>query len=197
MGCCIVAALIISGVRKAYFAVFPGRKPEVVAFAPAARRPGPGSSPQAIPVPDALRTALPTGLVAIAASIAVYVTVVAALRHAGTLAVSPSPLLGWTSRDLVMAAALAGVLLIALSGRRPVRGPVDEWSAALTALGASWTALAVFDMHVFGLFELSTMGDIAFHGVGLAALFVGLALHQPPSRSRIRTTAPLIQGVPR
>jgi hypothetical protein len=200
MGCCILAALIISVVRKAYFAVFPGRKPEVVAFAPAARRLGPGSS---IPLlsDDRLQerpdTRLPTAPVAGAIAVGLYVTVIASLRHAGALTTFAAPRVGWTSRDLIMAAIFAGMLLIALGGRRPSRNHLDEWSSALTATGASWTALAVTDMHLFGLFEMSTTGDIAFHGAGLAALFTGLAMRQPPSRPRARVAAPLTQGARR
>lgn len=43
MACCIVIALLITGVRRAWFALLPSRRPVVRAFAPPARRPGPGS----------------------------------------------------------------------------------------------------------------------------------------------------------
>src|SRR5690349_197776 len=44
MGCCLLAAFLIAGVRRAWFAVFPDRRPPVATFAPAASRPAPGAN---------------------------------------------------------------------------------------------------------------------------------------------------------
>ncbi len=73
MGCCIALAFLISLGRRAWFAAFPGRRPEVVMFAPPARRPAPGEAwvraGAASPAASARRTAVP-GLVLLGAGVA-------------------------------------------------------------------------------------------------------------------------------
>lgn len=45
MGCCLAVAFVISLVRRAWFAVLPGRLPDRSPFAPPAFRPAPGIRP--------------------------------------------------------------------------------------------------------------------------------------------------------
>lgn len=45
MGCCFAVAFMISLVRRAWFAVFPGRVPDRAPFAPPAFRSAPGDAP--------------------------------------------------------------------------------------------------------------------------------------------------------
>ena len=137
MGCCIAAALIISLTRRIWFAIFPGRRPVILAFAPPATRPAPGTTLPALH--DALSERR---------------------RSSSAAAIS--------------LAAVFGIALIAAYGRRP-----RDLPRSLAAAGATWTALAIVDLHVFGLFGLSTTGDILFHGFGFVVLCIGLATRRP------------------
>lgn len=186
MGCCLVAALVISVLRRVRYAVLPGQPPVTAAFAPSPRRPAPGTMLVGLAAaPPA--TAPPARLVSapVAAGLAVlaYVTAVALLDAVGLLVTGDDPLVGWTARDLGAAALLVAALLAAAGTTPRARSRLDDVSVACIAAGATWTALAIVDMHVLGLFELGTVGDVLLHGSGLALLMTGLALHAPPKES--------------
>lgn len=172
MGCCIAAALIISLTRRIWFAIFPGRRPVILAFAPPATRPAPGTTLPALH--DALsERRRSSSAAAISLAAALYGTTTAVLRITGAVDDLPDPLIGWFARDVLLAAVF-GIALIAAYGRRP-----RDLPRSLAAAGATWTALAIVDLHVFGLFGLSTTGDILFHGFGFVVLCIGLATRRP------------------
>ncbi|MGN6609236.1 MAG: hypothetical protein ACTHMS_19760 [Jatrophihabitans sp.] len=59
MGCCLALAALMSLVLRGWYAVRPGARPAVTAFAPPAERPAPRPSPvaRAVPRPSPLRGA--------------------------------------------------------------------------------------------------------------------------------------------
>ena len=177
MGCCIAAALIISLARKGWFAIFPGRRPVVRAFAPPARRSAPGASPAAsqpaVLSPVAVRRG-GEAPIAIAATVALYVTTIALLRMAGSLVEGSDPVIPWLARDLVLAGVFG--LALAIAHGRAAR----DVPRFLAFAGTTWSVLAIADMHVFGLFDLaSPLADIVFHGSGFLVLCIGLATRRP------------------
>ena len=171
MGCCIAAALIISLVRRAWFGVFPGRRPVVISFAPPARRPAPGTSvlePQTLTAPPRSGPSP-----AIAATVALYVSAIAVLGMTGAAPDLSDPLIPWFARDVLLAAVF-GVALVRAYGCS-----VRDLPRFLAVAGATWTALAIIDMHLFELFTLSTSADILVHGGGFLVLCIGLAARKP------------------
>lgn len=191
MGCCIAIAFVIALVRRAWFAVVPGRAPTEALFAPSARRPAPGevAPPSERPAPAPARsTDLPLCLGAVAVTTVFYASVVAVLRWTGVAEPATAPLVGWAARDAVLAGI--GVVAAVLAAMRfdgsavPKTGP----AAVLLGAGAAWFGLGVLDMHAFGLFELAPVAmDLAFHGAGLAAMVAGAASW--PALRPVRATA--------
>jgi hypothetical protein len=94
MGCCIAAAFLISLVRRGWFALFPGRAPEVVLFAPAAVRGQWGEAAVAAPsVPEPAgrsRVRLMSGLALVGAGAVWLVAGVLAMQGRVTHAVACS-----------------------------------------------------------------------------------------------------------
>ena len=173
MGCCLAAALIFSLARRGWWFVT-GQEPPSEPFPPAARRLAPGQVVPPVPAAEPEARPLVSAPVALALTTALYVVVATLLGAESTL-----------PRDL----SLAALLLVALVLATRFRPRHREAAAALAVSGALWSALALVDMHVFGL-ESSTPTDVVVHGVGLLALYVGLALWQP-----LRRPAPLREGL--
>lgn len=189
MGCCIAVTFVIGLVRRAWFVALPGRAPAGMLFAPPARRAAPGEvgpPPERPVVSGARRAGLPLCLGAVAVTTALYAGVVGVMRWTGVVEPATAPQMGWAARGVVLAAV--SVIAVAVAAARFDGAVVARTgtAAVLFGAGAAWFGLGVLDMHVFGLFELAPVSvDLAFHGVGVAAMVVGVAarLGRRPARA--------------
>lgn len=175
MACCLVAALLFGVAQRAWFWLFPARKPVQVDFAPAAWRPAPGR--QLVPQERAVSTRrriswgwLPIGA---AAGIAWYAVLLDVLAIFGAVHLGGHG----TVRTALLAVGAACLLGVGVR-TQPDRRSVDLWAFVLTGAGVAWSMASIADMHVFGFVELSTHAfapDVAFHGVGFALAMLGAA----------------------
>lgn len=184
MGCCLLAALIISVVRRAWYALT-GRTPRVVRFAPAASRPAPGLDAATVSVtPTAAGHGRRIGWpLAVALTTVAYALAVSGLTATGVLRTGSAPNASLVGRDLGLTALIVTAALIAFGSRRPPVSRLDAAAVALSVAGALWTVLAIVDMHVLGAVDVARhalLADLLVHGTGLALLFSGLALLRAP-----------------
>jgi hypothetical protein len=180
MGCCLLAAFLIAGVRRAWFAVFPNRRPVVAAFAPAASRPAPGGvvapPPPAATPPPARRIGTP---LVMAVTVAAYALVTWVLDLLGIVSTPRS-----LARDALLAGTIAVAVLIALSSKPAAPSRASETGVALALSGVVWTWLSLIDMHALGGIEVvsaSAAVELVVHGTGLALLSTGVALLRAPA----------------
>jgi hypothetical protein len=197
MGCCLVAALLVSLVRKAWFGLS-GRTPVPAPFPPPARRAAPGAHPTpARPTghavgPDLTRPRLAPPAAAAVVTLA-YAALTALTTATGLAASATDPLVGGFVRDVVLAGVL--VVLLALAARsRPVPRPAREQTGrCLVAAGLVWTALLVLDLHLLGhALPTSTVLDVALHAAAVVGLWAGLLLWRPLERRPVTRT----EGIP-
>lgn len=181
MGCCLLAALLIAGVRRAWFAVFPDRRPATATFAPAAARPAPGQ----VLVAAEPASSLPVrrvGLPMVAAmTVAAYALVTWLLDLLGAVATPHS-----IGRDVALAGVLAACVLVAVSST-PTPSRTSEVGVAMAVGGLAWTVLSLVDMHLLGGIEVTAASaavELAVHGTGLALLSTGVALMRAPALVR-------------
>ncbi|MGQ0843507.1 MAG: hypothetical protein ACT4QF_05190 [Sporichthyaceae bacterium] len=190
MGCCIAIAMVIAAVRGAWFRLFPHRRPPESGFAPQAFRPAPGAvSVSSRPSPSVPGAAVPwtaTLLGAAAIAVAGYAAVVETLALTGVLH-SGAPL----GRHLLFAAAgLAALVGAATLPGRPV-APARGRGLVLAAVGGTWTAASLADMHLFAaIASHHSIPALLLHAVGFAALAFGLGQllrSADPQLSALRT----------
>src|SRR5690349_18393478 len=181
MGCCLLAAFLIAGARRAWFAVFPSRRPVVAAFAPVASRPAPGADPAPLGSGAGPRTAdvrrIGAPLV-VAATVAAYALVTWVLALSGAIS-TPASLV----RDVALAGLLAASAIVAASST-PTSSRTSETGVALATSGLAWTALSLVDMHLLGGIDVvaaATAVELIVHGTGLALLSTGVALMRAPA----------------
>lgn len=182
MGCCIAIAMVIAVVRGAWFKLFPHRRGPESGFAPPAFRPAPGAEAVAfrapLPATPVSRATAPwTAMLlgAAAVTVAAYAAAIELLAVAGVLHTA-APL----SRHALFALlGLAALLGAATCPGRPLPAR-RSIGVVLTSVGATWTALSLADMHLFGALSGGhhhsghSASNLFVHGVGVAVLAVGL-----------------------
>jgi len=206
MGCCIAIAFVISLVRKGWFAVFPSRRPEPELFAPPAYRPAPGGlgpvagvsaarlpagGPRPIAATAQAGRLAPMFLGAFALTGMLYMATVFALTRFD-LASTGSATVGWSARNVVLAALILTALVGAAATYDGAGISRASFGVVLLGAGFAWVGLGVLDMHGFSLLNLahddagcacaccgtthgSLLADTVFHGVGLVAVLAGAA----------------------
>lgn len=201
MGCCLLAALLVSVARRAWFRTT-GRAPAPSPFPPAARRPAaratsgpatpPTTSPTLTPTPLPRRTVLAPATAA-ALGVLAYAAVTAALSALGLVHRSAHPV-GSLPRDVVLATAVGAFLLLAVRSPATPHPPREHRGRCLVAAGLAWTAVLVVDVHALGHGHADALPlDLARHVAGLLALYAGLLLWQPLGA---RPTTPRTEGAP-
>ncbi len=175
MGCCLVAALVVSVLRRGWHTVT-RRPPSPAPFPPPARRGPPGS--RALVAPATATVAVRPILsvpVAVAGSVLLLAVSTTASSWAG-LVRSPDPAVPPLVADLLLACLVVSALLVAPRWTTGSR----ETARALSAAGATWTTVVLVEMHgLRTLVPATTVVDVVLHGVGLSALYLGLARWRP------------------
>lgn len=180
MVCCLTFGALLAVFRRTWL-LLTGRRPERVArFAPVAYRPAPGEPMPAMCPQEALPAAIPLMRWA-AAGVVLYLVAVGVLLWL-EVAGSEASAAVWVLRTALYLAVL--LLALRLARSSIPRERLAPW--ALITVGLVCFELGILDMHLFALLEIgSPLGDLAFHGLPVAAALAGAILlpsrptHQP------------------